>query len=101
MGIRKTILLTAMTLDPFINKYINGRMGKRSIGAIHSANNIVDTDKEKAFADNGQLPFITNNHNHKDMEDIIIMESDVYMSIKRLENKITCRPEGLPSIYTV
>jgi len=52
------------------------------IGAIHNANNIVDTDKEKAddfnsyfssvgIADNGKLPFITNNHNHKNMEDII------------------------------
>jgi len=77
-------------------RYINGRIGKRSsIGSIHNANNIVDTDKEKAnvfnshissvgITDNGLLPFIANNHNHKEMEDIIVTESDVYMSIKRL-----------------
>jgi hypothetical protein len=51
-------------------KYINGRIGRRSsIDAIHDADKIIDTDKEKAnvfnsnfssagVADNGLLPLI-------------------------------------------
>jgi len=39
-------------------KYIDGRIGKRSsIGAIHNANNIVDTDTDEEKADVLTLAF--------------------------------------------
>jgi hypothetical protein len=91
-------------------KYINGRIGNRSsIGAIRNADQIIDSDNEKAnlfnsyfssvgIADNGKLPFIARNHSEKEMEDITITEMDTYMSIKRLKNKLTCGPDGLPPI---
>jgi hypothetical protein len=92
-------------------KYINGRIGGRpSIGAIHDVNKIIDTDKEKAnvfnsyfssvgIADNGLLPLIEKNHSQSEMEAITITEMDVFMSIKKLKNKFTCGPDGLPPIF--